>query len=404
MTAKTASASTQRAGAPPPWLLIATLVVGHAVKHVYNAGFFVILPEISRFFGFSNTAIGTISTARSVTGSLTNLPAGFLADRFSGHWGIILGLCMAIIGVFTFLMGNAEGYWTLIITAAVVSGSISFWHPSAIAALSQRFPARRGFVIALHGTGGSTGEAVGPLLVGGLLLIIGWQAVLHLGIGPALITAVVVWLLMRNVKGETNSNLTMAGYLRSVKTLVRNRALLTILLTTGCYSMVQGAVATFLPVYLQLELGYSSLQMTAFVSAAQVAGIVSQPILGHLSDHYSRRVVLVPSLLLLGVGLVATGLAPSGWPLLVAVTLTGAFQFPLMALFLASAMDNVGAEVQATTVSLVFGIGTIFGSVSPAIAGFLADTVSVQAVFYYAAALAMTASALFFVRTHSWVR
>ena len=399
MTAQTASASTQKAGTPPPWLLIATLVAGHAVKHVYNAGFFVILPEISRFFGFSNTAIGTISTARSVSGSVTNLPAGFLADRFSGHWGIILGLCMTLVGVFSFLMGNAEGYWMLIVTAAVVSGAISFWHPSAIAALSQRFPARRGFVIALHGTGGSIGEAIGPILVGSLLLVIGWQTVLHLSVGPALITALVVWLLMRNVKGETASTLTVPGYLRSVKALVRNRALLTILLTTGCFSMVQGAVSTFLPVYLRLELGYSALQMTAYVSAAQVAGIVSQPILGHLSDHYGRRVVLAPSLLLLGLGLVAMGLAPDGWPLLVAVILTGAFQFPLMALFLASAMDNVGAEVQATTVSLVFGIGTIFGSVSPTIAGYLADTSSVQTVFFYAAVLAVTASAFFFART-----
>ena len=400
MTERATAAVTKTGYAPPPWLLMALLVAGHGVKHVYNAGFFIILPQLAVTFGLSNTALGALSTARSLSGSLTNVPAGFLADRYNRHWSVILGLCMTVIGVFSFITGSVDNFFLLAAAAAVMSGAISFWHPSAIAALSQRFPQRRGFALALHGTGGSAGEALGPTLVGGLLLVVAWQWVLRAGLFPALAMGLLVWLMMRHVHGQTPSELTIGAYWSSVKGLVRNPAVLTILLVVGTYSMVQGAVSTFLPVYLGVELGYSSLEMGAFLSAAQVAGIVSQPILGYLSDRLGRRGVLVPSLALLGCGLVATGFVQPGWPLAVTITLMGAFQFPLMALFLATAIDEVGAEVQGTTVSLVFGAGTIFSSVSPTFAGYLADNFSVQIVFFYAAALAFIASALLAARRH----
>lgn len=381
--------------APHPLLLMVVLVAGHAIKHLYNAGFFVLLPEIRTGLALSNTAVGTLSTARSIAGSVANLPAGFLADRFSQRWAAILGLAMVVIGVFQFVMGRVGSYWPLLIAATVVGGAISFWHPPAIAALSQRFPHRRGFAIALHGTGGSIGEALGPILVGALLLWVTWQVVLQISLVPAVVTGVGVWVLMRTMQGQTSGNLTLAGYLRSLRHLFRNRALLTILLVTGGYSMVQIAVMTFLPIYLR-DLGYLPIAMAGFLAAAQVAGIVSQPVLGLLSDRFGRRAVLVPSLLCLGAGILAVGMVPDGWPLAATVTAMGAFQFPLMALFLAAAMDAVGEEVQATTVSLVFGTGTIFGSLSPALAGFLADAFGVGIVFFYAAAIAVAASALLF--------
>jgi MFS family permease len=291
-------------------------------------------------------------------------------------------------------MGSASSYWTLLLASTVVGAAVSFWHPPAIAALSQRFAQRRGLAIALHGTGGNIGEASGPLIVGALLLVMAWQTVLKASLLPAFGTGLLVMVLVRHMQGQTSGNSSLRSYLNAVRRLLERPALLTILGVTGLYSMVQVAVLTFLPIYIQADLGYSPFQMTAFIAAAQVAGIVSQPVLGHLSDRFGRRAVLAPSLLCLGVGVLATGLVPSGWPLAATVTAMGAFQFPLMALFLASAMDVVGAEVQATTVSLVFGISTLFGSFAPAFAGALADAYGLRTVFVVAAVVAALAAAI----------
>lgn len=59
----------------------------------------------------------------------------------------------------------------------------------------------------------------------------------------------------------------------------------------------------------------------------------------------------MPALLLcLGMGVADVGSVPAGWPLVATIVFMSAFQFPLMALFLGSAMDMVGQELQATTV------------------------------------------------------
>lgn len=372
------------------------LVGGHAIKHVYNASFFVLLPEIQATWGLSNVEVGTLSTVRSVAGSAANLPGGFIADRLSHRWPVILGGVMVVLGVSQFTMGVASSYWVLMIAAAAISAAIISWHPPAIAALSQTFSQRRGFAIGLHGTGGSVGEAIGPVIVGGLIFM-GWQTLLQASALPAFITGFFIWFLIRDLKGQASGGVTLAGYWATLKRMLTGGPLLLILLMTGGYSMVQLAVSTFLPLYLRNELHYQTAEVGWFLFAGQAGGIVSQPLLGIASDRFGRRAVLVPSLLMLAGGVFLLGIVPPGLPLIATVTVMGAFQFPLMSLFLASAMDIVGQEVQATGVALVFGSGTLFGSLSPLLAGSLADAYGIQVVFSYAAILALvTASVLFF--------
>jgi MFS family permease len=377
-----------------PRVLASVLVAGHAVKHTYNSGFFLILPEIARELSLSNTSIGFLNTARSFAGSGANLPAGFVADRFSNRWGRILGGAMITIGIFQFIMGSVDAYLSILLCAMVVSAAISFWHPPAISALALRFASRRGFAISLHGSGGSIGEAVGPVLVGALLGILTWQAILHLSLIPAVLTGLVVWFLLRNVAGHPRGAVSLRAYLGGLVKFIRDPHLALIFVSVGAFSMAQAAVNTFLPIYLRNDLNYEPLVAGGFLFLGQVAGIVSSPVLGHLSDRFTRRAVLVPSLLLLGTGSFVLSIAPAGPALVGSVVWIGAFMFPMTSLFLAAAMDRVGAGTQATAVSLVFGIGTLFGSFSPTIAGVLADGFGIQAAFHWAAAIAVVSAIL----------
>jgi MFS family permease len=170
---------------------------------------------------------------------------------------------------------------------------------------------------------------------------------------------------------------------------------LLIFLATGGFNMAQSAVNTFLPIYLRNELHFSPSEAGFYVFLGNVAGIASSPMLGYASDRFGRRTTLVPCLIMLGLSILAMSAAPVGIPLILAVIVLGAFMFPLMALFLASAMDIVGEHVQATTVALVFGVGTLFGSLSPIIAGALADSFGVTSAFHWGAGVALTSAVLF---------
>ena len=165
-------------------LLAATTVAGHGLKHLYAAAFMIVLPEIKAGLMLSNLAAGLLVTSRDVSAGIATMPAGFLADRFSSKWSIILTISMALLAIGYLAAGALERYWVVAISIVLFGIGVSLWHPSALASLSARFPTRRGFAISLHGSGGSAGEILGPLIAGGLLLLISWPKLFQLSFIP----------------------------------------------------------------------------------------------------------------------------------------------------------------------------------------------------------------------------
>ena len=378
------------------------LTLGHGVKHMFNSGFFIVLPELKSALGLSNSAVGTLSTFRGMGNGLGNFPAGYLADRYSDHWRAILGVSILAVGVFHFLLGSVSAYWLLVLMAALGSVAIAFWHPPAITALSQKFAHRRGFALSVHGTGGSVGEALGPITAGVLLGFFIWRTVLQFSIIPGFAMAILVAIMLRGLRGESGGAESFRSYLGSVRQVIRQPAMLTILIITGGFISAQASVYTFLPIYLREELLYTSLETSAFLSIAQVSGIISQPAMGFLSDRFSRKTVILPSIAMLGITVFAIPLAGHGLPLLLVVMVMGAFNFPLMAIILAAALDVSGDDVPATTVSLVFGATVVFSSLAPGLAGVLADaTGDVATIFFMSAAISFATAGVAAIRSLS---
>ena len=321
------------------------------------------------------------------------MPAGFVAERFSNRRAIILGLSVALIGVFAFFIGILTNFWLVVAAASLMIIVLTFWHPAAIGSLSRQFESRRGFAISLHGTGGSVGEALGPVIAGLLLGVFAWQVLLRGSIVPAVLMGVGIWLVLRSVPFEEGRALGVRQYARGVGHLLANRRLLLVLFFAGGFSGGQIIVLTFMPIYLREDVGVSSATLGFYLFLAQAAGIASQPLMGYLSDRWGRKAVLVPALAVLGVAYFGLSVVPAGLPFIGVVIIMGAFLFSLMAIFLAAAMDLVEGDVQATTVSLVFGVATAVAGIAPGIAGFFADAFGITSTFVFASGLILVTSA-----------
>ena len=84
----------------------------------------------------------------------------------------------------------------------------------------------------------------------------------------------------------------------------------------------QGSLSAILP-FLKSEHGLSYAQAAMIVLTLNLASSIIQPLFGYLSDQLARRWILPLSILLSGVGLAFTGIAPS-YPLILAlVVVTG---------------------------------------------------------------------------------
>jgi predicted MFS family arabinose efflux permease len=375
-------------------ILLATCAVGHGLKHLFNAAFFVLLPEIKMDLRLTNVQVGALTTIRNIAGGFANLPAGLVADRFGKHRAEILGGCLVATGAFAYMLGMSPNYWTAVFAAGLITVAISFWHPAAIGSLAQQFANRRGFAIGIHGTGGSVGEAAGPILAGALLSFVTWRFVSQVSLIPAIISGATVWIILRGIPPDTIHTNTFKSYFVSVRRLLSNKKLLLILLITGGFSGGQSTVLTFLPIYLREDLNVSTITLGVYLSLAHIAGIGSQPVMGLLSDRFSRKIILAPALVLLSASIMALGFVPPGFPLAVVVLIMGLFLFPMMAILLAAAMDLVEPDVQATTVSLVFGASVIVSGLAPAIAGRLADHFAIEITFVFSAIIVLASAVL----------
>ncbi len=372
--------------------LAATIVLGHTVKHIYGAGLqAILLPEIKIGLGLSATQLGTLAFSRQVTGWVTTFCAGYLGDRFPNRASIILSISLIILGGSYFLLGSTSHYWVLFVGMLVVGIGPSLFHPPAIGALSRRFPDKRGFIISLHGTGGSVGEVLGPLAAAGVLAVMVWQDVLRASLFPALVAALLIWVMMRRVPAEVSGSASTRAYFASLYSLLKKSTFLLLIVVTALRSMGQIAISTFLPVYLREDLEFSATRVAIYLSMSHVVGIASQPIMGSVADRYGPKLVLVPCMAALGLMFFALRYADPGFQLVSTIIAMGAFIYSLQAIFVAAAMNIAGAELQATVTSVMYG-GSFLGIVSPILAGVIADAYGVPNAFLYAGALVLLAT------------
>ena len=379
--------------------LAVTVVLGHAVKHIYNSGLnSVIMAAIKDDMGLTGAQFGLLSTSQRITSGTTTMIAGYLGDRFANRSGLMLLISLSMMGVSFYLLGSAPNYWLLMSVMLLVGIGPSLYHSPAIASLSRKFPDRRGFAISLHGTGGSVGEVVGPVLVGGLIsgtyfVAFEWRDVLHISVAPALFFAVLIYLMMRNIPTAATDIESLSEYFNSLSTLLRRRAMLSLVAVTALRSTGQSAVMAFLPVYLNEELGYEFVVIGLFMSGAQVTGIVVQPIMGYLSDKFGRKVVLVPCTIAMGVLIAALKFAEPGALLILTVLAMGAFLYSLHTIYIASAMDVAEGQAQSTVVSLIYG-ASFLGSFSPWVAGVIVDRTEISNAFIYGGVMVIAGALL----------
>ena len=379
--------------APGSRSLLWAIVLGHAVKHVFASGFFILLPEIKASFALSNTGLGAFSTFRGVAGGVSNIPAGFFAERYTKRFSPMLAGVLVFIGVFQFALARSVNIIDATIYASLTSMLFTAYHPPALGVLSRVYYDRRGLAISLHGTGASIGETLGPVLAGALLLVMSWRTVLEVGFIPLAVAALVLWLLTRKFRMESGSS-TVTDYARGFAGLASSPQMLLVLATAGAFAAAQSAMFTFLPVYVREDLDKSTFTVGLYVTLAQVVGIGAQPLMGYLLDKVGRWTVIVPALFGLSGALLTLYAVGEGPLFLIGLAVAGAFLFSTTALLVTAACDVGGDNVQATTVSIIYGGISAFTALGPLASGFVADAFGVRSVFLYASAMAGLAAAL----------
>ncbi|MGA1287784.1 MAG: MFS transporter [Rubrivivax sp.] len=381
------------------WLI----TLGHSLTHWYPATFFLLLPIIGNELGLSFSQIGLIMTCQYIAGAVANIPGGVLVDTV-GRKGLLMGVSLFWVGFPYLLMGFTHSYLMLLGCVVLVGVGNSLWHPTAIPTLAQRFPARKGFVLSLHGMGGNVGDALAPLVVGALLAVFTWREVVALNVLPGLVMSVLILAMLgtlslgsrarKAASGGATEGQSWASYRQGLRDLMRNRSLV-LLSTSGAFrSMTQNALLTFLPLYLARELGYSTMAVGLAMFLLQAAGFAASPVAGHLSDRVGRHSVLTGTMVMVAVVLVAMAFAGRSVFFVVLVAALGFFLYAIRPVIQAWTLEVTPKHMGGSSIGVLFGAQSLGSSVAPLIGGLIADRWGLPATFHFLAATIVCASVL----------
>ena len=376
---------------------------GHAFTHWYTATFFLLLPLIGKELGLSYTEIGLIMTVQHAVGAISNLPGGLVVDMV-GKKGYLMALSLFWVGFPYALMSLTHSYWPLLVCVTLVGIGNNLWHPAAISALAHRYPDRKGLMLSFHGMGGNAADAIAPLVVGALLAWFSWRTVVVINIVPGIVMATMIVVMLgafvtSSRSGSINSggkSRGMQDYLKDYASLLKNRALMLVCVSSAFRTMTQAGLLTFLPVYLAYELGYSPFLTGLCLAVLQVAGFVASPIAGHLSDKMGRKRIVISSALLTGVMIVAMALAGKSLLFVLFIALVGFFLYAMRPVLQAWAVETTPGHLAGSGVGLQFGITAVGASIAPALFGVIADAYDIHTGFLFLAGTIVASNFLIF--------
>src|ERR1700722_8852925 len=379
--------------------------VGHALTHWYPATFYILLPFIGRELGLNYSEIGSILTCQYAAGAIANVPGGIFVDTV-GRKGLLMAISLCWIGFPYLIMGASHTYWMILVCAMLVGIGNNIWHPTAIPWLADRFPDRKGLVMAFHGMGANVGDTVAPLVIGFLLQFYNWRTVVVMNVVPGIAVAcfILVYIgrlqmadvrtALAKIKPAALSGTQRLGMLLE---LAKNRALITLAISSAFRAMTQGALLTFLPLYLSREMGYTPLWIGASMFALQAAGFIAAPIAGHLSDTIGRRRIIMSSMSMTAIVIFFMIFAGGTSWFVLLVALLGFFLFAVRAVLQAWLLDATPAGMGGSAIGMLFGaqaVGQAFGPVS---AGIVADHYGLMSAFYFLAGTIILANLMIFI-------
>jgi FSR family fosmidomycin resistance protein-like MFS transporter len=363
---------------PTSKLIIATVILAHAMVHFQSGVLPVLYPTMIMEFDIDYVQLGVLQFLSSFATGFPQMFVSFLRRFVSRK--ILLGVGTLFSSLLNIAASFASSFQNFLVLRVVSRLGISPQHPvgaSLITSYSQS--SWRGRVFGLNLSVPMVGSTIAPIVGAALLLAVGWRSTLLIITLPVLISGVVILLSVKEER-EEDVKTTRRGFLNTL----RSKNVLPISLLRSVMAFRMG-VRSFLPIYFINVLGLSTELSSGLYSLLLFGGVVGPFFWGYLSDRTKKKPLII------GV------LAVSG---LLYLTLS----FVENALFLAPILFFIGfmaqtvimqsvlsESVDKTQLDQVFGLfytlGFTLGSFSSLIFGYVVETYGFTLAFSYIAAV-----------------
>lgn len=357
-------------------------------------------PFVAKDLNLSNTQIGLLVSALSLTWALSGYLLGAQSDR-SGRRKPYLLVAVIVFSACSFISGLAGSFFMLLaarLLMGVAEGPILPISQTLMAMNST--PTRRGQNMGIMQNFGSNllGSCIAPLVLVAIASHYDWRLAFFVAGIPGLMAAWLIWKYVKEPKAviaPVATTITAPGN-DALRDLLRYRNVWLSMLIACFYVAWMVLGWAFMPVYYMNERHFSSTEMGILMSVLGASATICSYIVPALSDRLGRRtVVVVFSLIGALTPLAALYFDGPFWMLCLILFLTWSAS-GVAPIFMATIpSETVPAHRIAACVGLVMGMGEIVGGVlSPIAGGWLADIAGLSAPLMLQAACAVVVGLL----------
>ena len=251
--------------------------------------------------------------------------------------------------------------------------------------MSAKYREQKAFALGVHDSSANLGEVIGPLAIGLLLNFFDWRAALMIWSIPGL--AVGLCYALWGSEGALATP-RPRDYRRAIwNDVLRNRAVCGLVAVSTLRAMGQTALASFLPLYLSLQLKLPAAVAGAYMSVLFLFAGLAPAVVGWISDRFGHRLLILVFSLLSVAAVVSIPYLGSGVVLVIGLALLGALLWALRPVIVSAAMSSAPQQLSGSIVAFLYGANMSASFLAPLLAGLIADA--------YGLPTALTSIALF---------
>jgi FSR family fosmidomycin resistance protein-like MFS transporter len=355
-------------GGEAQWKSLAVLASAHLITDAYNNFLPPLLPLLIQKMNLSLTLAGSLITIRAIASFFTQPAVGYISDRTGMRVFVIFG--PLVTGVFIGLLGIAPSYWFLAIFLILGGIGHSALHPQGAAMIGDIGRRRAGFFMSVWMIGGTSGMAIGPLMVTLVVSIFGLGGTVYTIVFAVVITIFLIRLAptppLRN-GGEAYS--LRRHLFPKLGSLAPFWFLVVIRSATGM------SFLNFLSVLL-VQKGLSLLSAGLAVSLFTGGGTLGGFLGGTLSDYIGRKKVMLASFLLSPI-ILFLFLKSHGALSLVLLVVGGMCMWGTTPVLIVAAQE-IAPESRTLVSSMMMGLGWGAGAILVTVTGLLGDTIGLE--------------------------
>lgn len=362
---------------------VALISGAHVVDDLYQGAVPALLPFLVAERQYTYAAVAGLTLAATALSSVAQPAFGWWTDRRPRPWTLAAGMVTAAVGVA--LAGLTPSYLLTWLALALSGLGVAAFHPEA-ARVARQAAGSSTRAMSVFAVGGNAGFALGALVTTPLLLLTGLRGTVLLLV-PALAMAALLLLRLGTVLDGPAGSRRPAGPPTGVDdwpSFLR----LTVLVVLR--SILFFGLTSFLALYLIDELGASTGQGGAALTAFLVAGAVGTLLGGALADRVGRLAAVRTGFALAVPGLLGLVLSPGPAVALVFCVLTGVAVFLPFGVFVMLGQDYLPHRI-GTASGVTIGLAVSIGGLFSPLLGLLADATSLRTALLTLVALPVVA-------------